>query len=126
MVRSLASRPRNRPCVVPQRHRIGCEPRSVKRSAEVVHHCDVIDVVLPDPISEHFPDRLSAPSCKVTSMERKIWTAAELEEMTPAERREISRSAAVTDLSEVDPAFLERARESARRHMAANEQPSAP
>jgi hypothetical protein len=55
-------------------------------------------------------------------MAEKIWTAAELEKMTPAERREISRAAEVTDLSTVDPEFLERARASARRHMAANEQ----
>ena len=57
-------------------------------------------------------------------MERKIWTAAELEKMSPTERREISRAAIVTDLSEVDPELLERARESARQHMAKNEQPS--
>ncbi len=57
-------------------------------------------------------------------MEKKIWKAEELEKMTPAERREISRAAVVTDLSEVPPEFLERARESARRHIAANEQQS--
>ena len=65
---------------------------------------------------------MSEASGKVTNMERKIWTAAELEKMTPAERREISRAAIVTDLSEVDPEFLERARASARRHIAENEQ----
>ena len=58
-------------------------------------------------------------------MERKIWTAAELDKMTPAERREISQAAIITDLSEVPPEFLERARDSARRHMTSNEQPSA-
>ena len=58
-------------------------------------------------------------------MERKIWTAAELEKMTPAERREISQAAIVTDLSQVAPEFLQRARDSAHRHMASNEQPSA-
>jgi len=55
-------------------------------------------------------------------MGKKIWTAAELEKMTPAEVSEISRAAVVTDLSNVDPEFLERARESARRHIARNEQ----
>ena len=64
---------------------------------------------------------MSEASGKVSNMERKIWTAAELEKLTPAERREISRAAVVTDLSEVDPKFLERARASARRHMAENE-----
>lgn len=68
---------------------------------------------------------MSGVSGKVTNMERKIWTAAELEKMTPAERREISRAAIVRDLSQVDPEFLERARASARQHMAENEQPSA-
>ncbi len=67
---------------------------------------------------------MSGHSGKVTNMERKIWTAAELEKMSPAQQREISRAAIVTDLSEVDPDFLERARTSARRHMAENEQPS--
>lgn len=55
-------------------------------------------------------------------MGKKIWKAEELEKMSPAERRQISRAAEVTDLSQVDPEFLERARASARRHMAANEQ----
>ena len=58
-------------------------------------------------------------------MANKIWTAAELEKMTPAERREISRAAEVTDLSMVEPEFLERARAAARRHMATNEQNAA-
>ena len=58
-------------------------------------------------------------------MERKIWTAAELEKLSPAERREISQAAIVADLSEVAPEFLERARDSARRHMTSNEQSSA-
>ena len=58
-------------------------------------------------------------------MAKKIWTAAELEKMTPAERRKISRAAVVTDLSTVDPELLERARAAARRHMAANDPPSA-
>jgi len=58
-------------------------------------------------------------------MERKIWTAAELAKMTPAERRAISQAAEITDLSEIPPELLERARDSARRHMAADEQPSA-
>ena len=33
-------------------------------------------------------------------MERKIWTAAELEKMTPAQRSEISRAAEVSDPNE--------------------------
>ena len=65
-----------------------------------------------------------SPSLYCQDMADKIWTAAELEKMTPAERREISQAAEVTDLATVDPEFLERARESARRHMAASEQTS--
>lgn len=59
---------------------------------------------------------------KVGHVDKKIWKAEELENMTPAERRKISRAAIVTDLSEVPPELLERARESAQRHIAANEQ----
>ncbi len=43
-------------------------------------------------------------------MERKVWTAAELDELTPAEVDEIFRASIVTDLNEVPPEFLARVR----------------
>lgn len=49
-------------------------------------------------------------------MERKIWTAAELERMTLAERSEVSRSTETLDPADF-PELLKRAREDARRHI---------
>ena len=43
---------------------------------------------------------MSVASGMVTSMERKIWMAAELEAMTPAERQEISRTCETLDPSD--------------------------
>ena len=40
----------------------------------------------------------------------RIWTAAELEALAPAERSRIVREGFVTDLSQVPPEFIERAR----------------
>jgi hypothetical protein len=41
----------------------------------------------------------------------KIWTAEELEAMTPAEQDAIFESSLITDPSEVPEAFLERVRQ---------------
>jgi hypothetical protein len=57
-------------------------------------------------------------------MERKIWTAAELEKMTPAERREISRASEVSDLSEF-PELVEKARSFVLDRIAAEERADA-
>ena len=43
-------------------------------------------------------------------MEQKIWTAAELDEMTPAERQRIFDDSIVWDLSEIPEEFLDRVR----------------
>lgn len=43
-------------------------------------------------------------------MNQKIWTAAELDEMTPAERQQIFDESIVWDLSEVPEEFLDRIR----------------
>ena len=40
----------------------------------------------------------------------RIWTASELERMTPDERQRLFDERVVTDLSQVDPDFLERVR----------------
>lgn len=55
------------------------------------------------------PNSMSDRSGKVINMERKIWTAAELEKMTPAQRSEISRAAELTDLDEF-PELVDKAR----------------
>ncbi|MDQ6728228.1 MAG: hypothetical protein M3066_19015 [Actinomycetota bacterium] len=44
----------------------------------------------------------------------KIWTAAELEELEPNEHRRVFNERVVTDLAEVSPEFLARARSAAR------------
>jgi len=52
-------------------------------------------------------------------MGKKIWTAAELEKMSPAERRKISRAAEITDPSEMPAELLERGRQRIRERIAA-------
>ncbi|MBT8240500.1 MAG: hypothetical protein KJN63_04675 [Acidimicrobiia bacterium] len=54
-------------------------------------------------------------------MDPKIWTAAELEEMTPAERHEISKAAVVRDLDDAPQHLVDRAREFVRERIAAEE-----
>lgn len=49
-------------------------------------------------------------------MARKIWTAAEVEKMTPAERHEVSQTIEILDPTDF-PELLERARESIRQRM---------
>jgi hypothetical protein len=45
----------------------------------------------------------------------KIWTAAELERLSPAERRQIVEESLVTDPGQISPDLLERARADFRR-----------
>jgi len=40
-------------------------------------------------------------------MDKKLWTATELEKMTPVKVRAISDAAIVTDLSKVDPELVD-------------------
>jgi len=44
----------------------------------------------------------------------RIWTAAELEQLTPEERQHLLNERVVTDLSQVSPAFLEKVRAEGR------------
>jgi hypothetical protein len=53
----------------------------------------------------------------------KVWTAEELEAMSPAEQDAIFQSSLVFDLDEVPEAFLERVRERVREHIANAETP---
>ena len=68
---------------------------------------------------------MSDHSGKVANMERKIWTAAELEKMTPAERREISKAAVVRDLNKAPQHLVEDAIEFVKERIAAEETASA-
>ena len=51
----------------------------------------------------------------------KIWTAAELERLSPDERAAIVKAGFVTDPSQVPPDLLDRARRKVERRVAATE-----
>ena len=57
-------------------------------------------------------------------MAEKIWTAEELERMSPAERRAIFDASIVTDLDEAPPEFVERVRARVERRIADTESTS--
>ena len=54
-------------------------------------------------------------------MARKVWTAAELEQLSRAEQQAIFDESIVTDLSEVPPAFLAQVRADVERLMETDE-----
>jgi hypothetical protein len=54
-------------------------------------------------------------------MPRKIWTAAELEQLSPAERQRIFDESLITDLTQVPADFLARLREEVGQHIAEHE-----
>jgi hypothetical protein len=51
----------------------------------------------------------------------KVWTAAELEQMSPTEIDALFRASIVWDLDDVPPEFLTPIREATLRHIAENE-----
>lgn len=53
--------------------------------------------------------------------EPKIWTADELEKLSPNERRDVVRAGFESDLSNVSSDLLERARRKIEAHIAATE-----
>ncbi|MFM8857979.1 MAG: hypothetical protein ACKOI2_12440 [Actinomycetota bacterium] len=57
-------------------------------------------------------------------MAPKVWTAAELERLSPAEQDAIFASRIVRDLGDVPPEFLARVRARLEEHIAARESPS--
>lgn len=57
-------------------------------------------------------------------MAEKVWTAEELERLSPAERDEIFQASIVRDLDDVPPEFLERVRARVEQRIAATETPS--
>ena len=58
-------------------------------------------------------------------MDKKIWTAAELEKMTPAERHEISQASIVRDLDDAPQHLVDKARRFVEARIAAEESTSA-
>jgi hypothetical protein len=62
--------------------------------------------------------RLRAGSSFGVVSEDKVWTAGELEQLTPNERDRIVRSGFVTDLSQGPADFLARARAKGRQMLA--------
>jgi hypothetical protein len=53
----------------------------------------------------------------------KVWTAEELDAMTPAEQDAIFESSLITDLTQVPEEFLERVRSRVLGHIAETETP---
>jgi hypothetical protein len=59
-------------------------------------------------------------------MAQKVWTAAELEKLSPAEVDALFAASIVTDLDQVPPDFLERVRARTRAHIEQSETPAEP
>lgn len=53
--------------------------------------------------------------------DEKMWTAAELEELSPNDRHKLLNERVATDLSDVSPEFLARARSKGRSLLEARE-----
>ena len=58
-------------------------------------------------------------------MAGKVWTAAELEQMSPAEQDELFEKSVVTDFSQVPPEFLAKVRQRAQQRVEPSERPKA-
>ena len=54
-------------------------------------------------------------------MERKVWSAAELDEMTPAERKRIFEESIIWDLDDAPADLIERARRKVEKRIAETE-----
>ncbi len=50
----------------------------------------------------------------MTMADERVWSAAELERLTPDERQRLLNERVITDLSQVPPEFLARARSTGR------------
>ena len=60
---------------------------------------------------------------RVESVASKVWTAAELEQLSPAERRAIFDASIITDLDDAPPELLARTRDRIERMIAESESP---
>ena len=54
-------------------------------------------------------------------MEQKVWTAAELEKLSPAERHALFEASVVTDLDQAPQDLIERARSRIHQRIAQSE-----
>jgi len=61
---------------------------------------------------------LDLPPTTLANMAETVWTAAELEQLSPAEQDAIFEAGIVRDLSDVPPAFLARVRRRLDEHIA--------
>ena len=57
-------------------------------------------------------------------MADKVWTAAELEKLSPAQRQQIFDASLVLDLDDVPPEFLDRVRDSVQDRKATTDTPT--
>lgn len=57
-------------------------------------------------------------------MAQKVWTAAELEQLSPAEQDAIFTAGIVRDLDDVPPEFIARVRARLEDHIAGTESPA--
>ena len=56
----------------------------------------------------------------MASVADKVWTAAELEKLSPAQRQQIFDASLVLDLDDVPPEFLDRVRRRTEERLAGN------
>lgn len=57
-------------------------------------------------------------------MADKVWTAAELEKLSPARRQQIFDASLVLDLDDVPPEFLDRVRDRVQDRIATTDSPT--
>lgn len=57
-------------------------------------------------------------------MADKVWTAAELEKLSPAQRKQIFDASLVLDLDDVPPEFLDRVRDRVQDRLATTDTPT--
>ena len=57
-------------------------------------------------------------------MADKVWTAAELEKLSPAQRQQIFDASLVLDLDDVPPEFLDRVRDRVKDRIATTDTPT--
>lgn len=57
-------------------------------------------------------------------MAGKVWTAAELEKLSPAQRQQIFDASLVLDLDDVPPEFLDRVRDRVQDRIATTDTPT--
>jgi hypothetical protein len=60
----------------------------------------------------------------LAGMAQKVWTAAELEQLSPAEQDAIFAAGIVRDLADVPPEFVARVRARLEDHIAGTESPA--